>query len=536
MNQQSGSESDRLAALHGCEILDTAPEPSFDNLTRIASQICETPIATVSLVDANRVWFKARLGLDEGETARELGFCDETIRQSEMLELGDAASDTRFARNSLVIGTAAVRFYAGVPLITRECHALGALCVMDRQPRVLSPAQRALLKDLARQAMLQIDHRREVLDLNRAVRQLQEEAVYREEMLVALETEHRLSREIASVASEGIVVYDEQLRYIIWNRYMEQLTGVSEEEVLGRHPLERFPRLRKYGIDGLLDRAGHGEVVTSGDMFIRHPESGRGIWTSARLGPRRDSEGRIIGVIGLVNDVSERKHREAELERSREKLRKLSAHLQAGLEAERARIAREIHDELGARLTGMRMAIGQCLQALTPASGFPVEKLNSVIGELNEAIQTVRSIATRLRPSILDTFGLWEAIEWQAQEFEERTHISCGVTLEANDTTLSDECATAVFRIVQEALTNVARHAKANHVWIWVEQEDENLVIEIRDDGKGMSEAAIGDRNTFGLLSMDERAKIFGGSVVIGSAPGAGTSVVVRLPLEESAG
>jgi PAS domain S-box-containing protein len=503
----------------------------FDNLIRIASRMCDTPIALMSLIDVRRQWFKAKVGLDLDQTEREIAFCDHTIRQSGVFEVPDAVADARFSQNPLVTGRAAIRFYAGVPLLTPDGYALGALCVIDRKPRELTPEQRALLTGLACQAMLQLEHRRLGVDLYRAVHQLQDEAARREETLDELQTAHRLTRDILAGAGEGIIVFDSSLRYAMWNRFMEQVTGLPATDVLGHKPWELFPELRKIGIERLLERALRGELVRSSDLFIRHRETGRKAWAYGLFGPRRDAEGRIIGVIGLLRDVTERKEREAELERSRERLRQHSAHLQSGVEAERARIAREIHDELGARLTALRMGLSECAAELPDAENGSAARMKGIIDQVNEAIRTVRSIATRLRPSILDTFGLWEAIEWQAQEFEERTHIACSLALEADDITLSGECATAVFRIVQEALTNAARHAKATEVRIAAEYDDKRLVIEVRDNGQGISEAALNQRNTFGLVSMEERARIYGGNVVIGNAPGGGAAVVLALPL-----
>ncbi|MFO0578742.1 MAG: GAF domain-containing protein [Polyangia bacterium] len=145
-------EGPRLAELHKLKILDTGPEAAFDELVRVASLVCGTPMAVVSLVDAERQWFKARLGIEGTETQREVAFCAHAIHSPEVLEVPDATADTRFARNPLVTGHPDIRFYAGAPIITSSGHSLGTLCVIDRIPRTLTAEQRTILISLSRVA------------------------------------------------------------------------------------------------------------------------------------------------------------------------------------------------------------------------------------------------------------------------------------------------------------------------------------------------------------------------------------------------
>lgn len=152
-------EAARLAALQQYHILDTAPENAFDDITKIAAFICGTPIAVMTLVDRERQWFKSRLGLTARETPREHAFCAHTILQTDLLEVEDAREDFRFANNPLVLGAPNIRFYAGAPLITNSGHALGSLCVIDRQPRKLSAVQRECLESLARMVMTTLELR-----------------------------------------------------------------------------------------------------------------------------------------------------------------------------------------------------------------------------------------------------------------------------------------------------------------------------------------------------------------------------------------
>jgi signal transduction histidine kinase len=164
------NEAQRLGALRGYNILDTKREDAFDDLTRIAAQICATPMALVSLVDENRQWFKSDVGLGASETPRELAFCAHAILQDKVFEVPDAHDDVRFHDNALVTGAPHLRFYAGAPLQTPEGHSLGTLCVLDRVPRNLSEDQKAALQALARQAMAQMELRRALQEAERTDR------------------------------------------------------------------------------------------------------------------------------------------------------------------------------------------------------------------------------------------------------------------------------------------------------------------------------------------------------------------------------
>ena len=166
---EADSEAARLEALRRYRILDTEPERQFDDLTMLASQLCGTPIALISLIDADRQWFKSRLGVTLTETARSVAICDQAIRQPEVFVVPDVQQDARFAGNPFVAGPAGIRFYAGAPLITADGHALGTLCVMDRVPRTLSQGQLEALQALQRQALAQLELRRNLDELGAAL-------------------------------------------------------------------------------------------------------------------------------------------------------------------------------------------------------------------------------------------------------------------------------------------------------------------------------------------------------------------------------
>lgn len=163
-------EAARLAALRRYRILDTEPERAFDDLTMLASQICGTPIALITLIDADRQWFKSRVGISVAETSRSVAFCAHAIQQPDLFVVPDATADARFRDNPFVVSEPSIRFYAGAPLVTSDGHALGTICVVDRVPRTLTQEQRAALEALRRQVVAQLELRRNLQELSEALR------------------------------------------------------------------------------------------------------------------------------------------------------------------------------------------------------------------------------------------------------------------------------------------------------------------------------------------------------------------------------
>src|SRR6202521_2522673 len=181
------NEVARIVALEKYAILDTDPEQSFDDLTLLASFVCKTPIALISLVDEDRQWFKSRVGIDASETSRDIAFCSTAILQSEIFVVPDALQDERFRDNPLVVADPHIRFYAGAPLINEDGHALGTLCVVDQTPRDLAPEQRDALKALSRLVLAQLEFRRNLILLKEALSDRTKEEHERERELLKLQ-------------------------------------------------------------------------------------------------------------------------------------------------------------------------------------------------------------------------------------------------------------------------------------------------------------------------------------------------------------
>jgi PAS domain S-box-containing protein len=243
---------------------------------------------------------------------------------------------------------------------------------------------------------------------------------------------------------------------------------------------------------------------------------------------------------GFMIDITERQAAKMEIRRSHEQLRAFSARLQSAREEERMHIAREIHDELGGALTALKMDVGKVGAAVRNAQTAGCvshcgdnldEKFSGMLSLLDETMETVRRIATELRPAILDAFGVVAAIEWQVAEFQKRFGIRIQLQDRWNAQIVPDHAlSTALFRIFQEMLTNVARHSQATAVVVRLNQDKQNLILSVKDNGRGITEAEL--RQSLGILGMQERAVIFGGSVEIAGVPGVGTEAVMRIPLK----
>jgi signal transduction histidine kinase len=212
-------------------------------------------------------------------------------------------------------------------------------------------------------------------------------------------------------------------------------------------------------------------------------------------------------------------------------LRALAARVQSVQEEEQRRIAREIHDELGQALTALKMDLSWMTNRLPPEAGPLLEKTRSMAAQIDSMVHSVRELAARLRPEALDELGLPAAIKWQAREFQLRAGIRCNVSVPAEELVLDQERATALFRIFQELLTNVARHAAATKVDVTLRQVEGSLLLEVTDDGCGIVETKVRSPSSLGLLGMRERAAPFGGRLEIGPRRGKGTSARVLIPV-----
>ena len=282
------NEQERIAALRRYDILDTEPEAAFDRMVQLATYICQTPIAAISLVDEQRQWFKAITGLDAKETSRDVAFCAHTILQCETMVVPDAKEDERFFDNPLVVSSPDIRFYAGVPLITSQGHHLGTLCVIDRVPRVLADAQLEAVKVLADNVMAHLDLRLSHKQIRQYVDDLQ------------------LAATIFDASSEAMVITDAENRIITVNPAFTATTGYTINEVVGQNP--RVLKSGKHRNDfyqdmwSSLNTMGHwsGEVWNlrkNGDLYAE--------WLSINIIFNDDGSKRMH--VAIFSDITEKK-------------------------------------------------------------------------------------------------------------------------------------------------------------------------------------------------------------------------------------
>src|SRR5205807_3381602 len=388
------------------------------------------------------------------------------------------------------------------------------------------------------------------------------------------ESEERFRLLIQGVQEYAICQLDPSGNAVSWNRGAARLKGYHAEEIIGKHFSVFHPK--EDVLNGKPERL-LAEAVRNGqseDEGWRVRKDGSRFWANVVLTALRDSRGNLRGFAKLTRDMTERREREEALTRAKEvlelrveqraavltrvneelrveiaerrhaeeqfketldQLRALAARLQSVREEERASIAREIHDELGQACTAIKMDLALIGHKITRRQTQLRAKIESSMRLVDDMIVTLRRIASDLRPRTLDDLGLAAALEWQGQEFEKRTGIKCQLVLPQEPLNLDPERSTAIFRIFQESLTNVTRHAQATGVEATLEIAEDQLIFRVHDNGKGFDPEEAKAKKSLGLVGMQERALLLQGEVRIEGIPGSGTTMILRIPLLPSA-
>jgi PAS domain S-box-containing protein len=387
------------------------------------------------------------------------------------------------------------------------------------------------------------------------------------------ESEERFRLLVQGVQEYAIFQLDPRGYVVSWNAGAERLKGYASEEIIGKHfsifyPTEDVMRDKPQGVLERAEQDGQSE-----DEGWRIRKGGSRFWANVVVTALRDSKGSLVGFAKLTRDMTERRQKEetltkakkelelrveqraavltrvnqelrteiaereraeAQLRTSLDQLRALAARLQTVREEERTSMAREIHDELGQACTAIKMDLALIRRRLTKKQSQLRAKVDSSVQLVDDMIATLRRIASELRPRTLDDLGLPAALESQAQEFESRSGIPCSVTLPHEPLTLDPDSSTAVFRIFQESLTNVARHAHATRVEARLERAHDRLVFQVSDNGRGFDRQEVSARESLGLLGMQERALMLNGNLKIEGVPGTGTTMTLTIPLPPS--
>ena len=341
-------------------------------------------------------------------------------------------------------------------------------------------------------------------------------------------------KQIFDTAADAMRVVDSDFNTVRVNETFVALSGTTKEEAIGSKCYEVFRGPLCHTKDCPL------VCILENNRRVEHDvektrKDGNKIPCIVSATPFRGPEGHIIGIVEDFKNISERKKSEQALIQSHERLRELTSHLQVVREDERALIAREIHDELGQALTALKMDVHWLRKRLSGEKQGLIDKADAMSGLIDSTVYSVRRICAELRPRLLDDFGLSAAIEWEAEEFAKRTDIECEIHSDPEDMTLSHEISTAIFRIFQEALTNIARHANATRVEILLKRNHGRVRMIVRDDGKGINEQEIQNPKSFGIRGIRERVNYLGGKLyILGS--GNGTAVDVVIPLDSEGG
>jgi PAS domain S-box-containing protein len=348
----------------------------------------------------------------------------------------------------------------------------------------------------------------------------------------ALRSSQVMLESIISNVPVAIFWKDRNGRFLGANELLLRDIGIKDErQLIGKDDYDFFPeeQARKF-------QAEDAEVMRSATSKLNFEEpimtvDGRPSWLLTSKVPLLGSEGEVVGVLGAFIDITSLRDAEIRLEQSNEQLRELTVRREEAREDERKRIARDLHDELGQILTALRMDVSMLRIRFGQDNPQLAEQVKDILGSVDSTIQVVRNVASKLRPSVLD-MGIAAALEWQVEEFAKRCDIRFELNVCEESVVLDDERATAVFRIVQESVTNVMRHAEAKTVNISLTKQEAEYVLEIADDGKGFLSEESGKR-TFGLMGIRERGMTLDGTVDIRSAPGKGTRIIVRIPVKK---
>ena len=463
------------------------------------------------------------------ETTRAIVFDEKTnpiIHRICKTKQSVVVPDTRLEPEwELVSGADHVRNWMGVPLVASG-RVIGLYSVDKAEPQFFEAEHARLAETLAARAASAIQNAQLFEQSQRYVAELEERIAERKRAEVALRESEERYRELFENAKDAIYVHDLKGTYIKINRAAEELSGYTREEIVG-HKFTEFVAEEhvKYVKDSFcLKLAELGETSYEIDVIAK---DGRRV--PVEVSSRAIYEnGVLVGVQGMARDITERKL-------AQDALQMFSRHLIEAQEDERRRISRELHDQIGQILTAVKMNLHTVQQVCKASDVGSYVKDN--IEAVDEALRLVRDLSIDLRPPVLDDLGLVTAVRWYVDRYSKRTGLAVEVIIDLLDQNerFSRELETACFRIAQEALTNVTRHARAGKVLVRLAREANSLVVIVKDDGVGFDLRSLRKRArrvaTLGLVSMQERAHAAGGTITIDSAMSKGTEIRFTVPL-----
>jgi len=394
--------------------------------------------------------------------------------------------------------------------------------------------------------------RKEILwDGERQFQVIYQDITERKRAEEALEKSERKLTDIIEFLPDATFVIDLEGKVIAWNRAMEEMTGISKKDMIGQGdyaytvPFYGVRRRQLLDLIDISDRdleSKYEYVQRKGntlyaEAFTPALYGGKGAYVFATATPLLDAQGIRVGAIESIRNITERKKAEEELKNTYEQVRSLASRLQEVREETRINIAHDIHDELGGALAGLKMDL---LRLESVASGEEDREKRQAMLDIihgakeliNDTIRSTRRIIMEQRPSVLDDFGLVAAIEWQLGEFKTHSDISSKFNVGQIEIDIDKNLATVVFRIFQEALANVIRHSKATEVYISLRVDEGQLILEIKDNGRGITEDELTGTGSMGILGIRERALALGGEINIAGESGKGTTLNLKIPIQ----
>lgn len=537
------NEAQRLEALCGYKILDTTSEQVFDDITRLAAQICGTPISLISLLEAERQWFKSKVGLEATETSRDVSFCAHAILQPDILIVSDTLADKRFTTNPLVTSAPQIRFYAGVPLLSSKGYGLGTLCVIDYVSRKLSQEQVEALRILGRQVSSQLESRRNLIDLVRANETLQKS----EERL-------RLLESVAVNANDAILITDAepishpgpQIVYV--NQAFTDMTGYSLEEVLGKTPrLLQGAKTDCATLDKI--RAALKAWQPIRVELINYCKDGSEFWVELSITPVTDQKGWYTHWISVQRDITERKQIEEEIFKALEKEKELSELKSRFV----SMVSHEFRTPLTTILSSAELLeyyghkssekekLG-CFNQIRTATLRMTQLLNDVL-----AINKAEAGKLEFNPNYLDLEKFCRALVEEMQCNSKKKHIiSFSSQGQCTDTCMDEKL---LLHIFTNLLSNAIKYSpQSDPIYFEVDCRNEDAIFQFKDKGIGIPIGTqqrlfepfhrgenVGNIPGTGLgLSIVKRlVELHKGNVTVASQVGVGTTFIVRLPLKQ---
>jgi PAS domain S-box-containing protein len=518
---------------------DALVEP-FNKITRLAARLLDTPAAVISLAHGDIRWPQFRFGIEiDAESIREA-----ELDVSTFSSLLSCEPQIRNLSEPLVVAERAIRFYAAMPLVSESGCRFGSLCVLGTEHRELNESEITTLADLAAIAVDEIelrlsglsgsDQKRGALWGGSEKLASQKETgaknvMPRTELPPLRQENEERYQSLVGLLSDWHWEQDEHGRFTLIAEAGQTRTGARFRPCIGKTfreiPAIQLPEREWRNFDQTIAR--HQPFQ---EIVLQWKESDEPLrYLSVSGQPMFSADGVFKGYRGVSREVTEKIRFQQELARSNAALRELSEAQQAFREAERKRIAHELHDELAQILATSRMELSLLQRDLKPASATHA-RFDNVDRMIGSSIVSLRKLATDLRPSALDEGGLYYALRSLLKAQSESTKIEFQLIANEADLAMDESRSTAIFRLVEECLTNIDKHAQAKKAVIQIHRSGNSMEIRVQDDGKGIRQDEIHKRKAFGLMDMRERVRKMKGKIDIKGCPGKGTRIAVSLP------